>query len=115
MNVNTVTRHLTTLALCAPMFCLIQKTGPTSVTTRLVAKRSTILDHSGNSLFEINNVHVQSVAFWKSSSCIVLFWCTLLVGQFIACKLRFCKFYYLAMACPLSEWCLTLFKVYHMS
>ena len=52
MNASTVTRHLTTPALCDPMFCLIQKTGPTSVIMRLVAKPSTTLDHSGNILFE---------------------------------------------------------------
>ena len=52
MSVSTVTRHLTTPALCDPTFCLIQRTDRTSVITRLVARPSTILDLSGNSQFK---------------------------------------------------------------
>lgn len=44
-SVSIVTRHLTTPALCDPMFCHIQRTDPTSVITKLVARHLTTLDH----------------------------------------------------------------------
>ena len=50
MSVSTVTRHSITPAPCDPMFCHIQRTGPTSVIMRVVAKLSITLDHSGNIL-----------------------------------------------------------------
>lgn len=49
MNVNTVTRHLTTPVLCDHMFCRIQKTNPTPVITQLVGRPSITLALSGNS------------------------------------------------------------------
>lgn len=45
MSVSIVTRHLTTQALCDPMFCLIQRTDPTSVIMLHVARHLTTLDH----------------------------------------------------------------------
>ena len=53
MSVSTVTRHSITPAHCDPMFSHIQRTGPTSVIMRVVAKLSITLDHSGN-IFYIN-------------------------------------------------------------